>query len=422
MRILVYSLNYKPELVGTGKYTSEMVDELLSYGHDVRVVTAKPFYPHWKIEESYKKNFYMVKDNIIYCPLWVPNKPGGMKRIFHLLSFALTSCFPVFRLISWRADLIWTVEPTLFCAPVALLYSKITRAKSWLHIQDFEIEASFALGIFKSKSLQNLVLFIERIFLNKFEFISTISKKMSYRLEQKINKKCKLKYFPNWVDVRHIYPIKKNKDDNFFAKKFNIKNEDIVLLYSGNFGRKQGLEIIIEAASRIENLINLNKKSPIANMSANFRNIIFFMCGDGEELDSLKKIASNLSNLKFIPFQSYSMLNELLNLADIHLITQKSQVDSLVLPSKLGGIFASGRPVIATAAQESDLANLVQGKGLCTPPEDLDKFIDAILELSLSDCLRENFGAAARKYAVEYLNKQTIIKSFEREFNDKGRE
>jgi len=151
VKILIYGVNYAPELTGIGKYTGEMAKWLVEQGHDVRVVTAPPYYPEWQIEKGYsgmrysKENMHGV--DIWHCPLYVPKKPSGLKRMIHLVSFACTSLPVMVRQMFWKPDIMWVVEPPLFCAPTAWAVARLSGGKSWLHVQDFEVDAAFDLGI-----------------------------------------------------------------------------------------------------------------------------------------------------------------------------------------------------------------------------------------------------------------------------------
>src|SRR5947209_1225213 len=95
MKLLVYGINFAPELTGIGKYTGEMVAWLAAQGHEVRVVTAPPYYPDWAVWPAYSASRYAREDwhgaTVIRTPLWVPRKVTGLRRLLHLGSFALTS-------------------------------------------------------------------------------------------------------------------------------------------------------------------------------------------------------------------------------------------------------------------------------------------------------------------------------------------
>ena len=154
VRILIYGLNYAPELTGIGKYTGEMAAWLAERGHEVRVVTAPPYYPAWRVREDYRGKLYRTENGakdgepIVYrTPLYVPEKPTGIKRMVHLFSFMLGSLPVMLRQIFWQPEIVFTVEPTFFCAPLALLVARAAGAASWLHVQDFEVDAAFDLGL-----------------------------------------------------------------------------------------------------------------------------------------------------------------------------------------------------------------------------------------------------------------------------------
>ncbi len=97
MKILLYGINFAPELTGIGKYTGEMAAWLAARGHQVRVVTAPPYYPHWKVGEGYSGTHWQRQTwagvQVWRCPLWVPSQPSGLKRLLHLAT--LPTCQPL---------------------------------------------------------------------------------------------------------------------------------------------------------------------------------------------------------------------------------------------------------------------------------------------------------------------------------------
>lgn len=193
MKLLIYGLNFAPELTGIGKYTGEMVRWLAQRGHDVRVVTAPPYYPEWQVQAGYSSARYSRErwqaeggEALVWrAPLWVPKKPSGAKRIVHLASFAASSLPVMLSQWRWSADVVFTVMPTLLCAPAALLTARLMGAKSWLHIADFEVDAAFDMGILRSRGARRAALAFERGLLRRFDRVSTISERMMERLAAK---------------------------------------------------------------------------------------------------------------------------------------------------------------------------------------------------------------------------------------------
>ena len=403
MRLVIYGINYSPELTGIGKYSSEMAEWLSKQGHEVRVVTAPPYYPEWKISKQYTSLFYrseLVNGVSVWrCPLWVPSRPSGLKRILHLASFALTS-FPIMLYqIVWKPNIILVIEPPLFCAPTTLLTAWFCRARSWLHVQDFEVDAAFDLGILFSPWLRRLVLILEAWLMNRFDRVSTISYQMMCRLSNKGVDDITQVLFPNWVDIDHIYPLEFRSP---YREELEIPISNIVFLYSGNMGEKQGLEIIVESARRLTEQ----------------KNITFVMCGHGAAYTRLRKLAEGLNNIHWLLLQPLNKLNDLLNIADIHFLPQRADAADLVMPSKLTGMLASGKPVLATALPDTQVAQVLESTGIIVPPENLSLLVDAIVDLANNTELRQNLGANARNYAVKHLSKDAILGRFEESILD----
>ena len=224
------------------------------------------------------------------------------------------------------------IIPSFFSTFVAILGASFYNSKTWLHIHDFELDAAFNLGIlrlpgFIKKKRKDLS---KQKFSIKFHRVSTISVSMLKKLHQKGIDESVTSLLLNWVDTKQIFPL---TGRNSLRDALGFSREHIVALYAGNMGNKQGLEVIIDAARITE-----SKK-----------HIRFVLCGEGPAKSKLKSLSSGLNNVRFIPLQPLQELNRLLNLADIHLLPQKPEAADLVMPSKLTGMFASGKPVIAIA-------------------------------------------------------------------------
>ncbi len=397
MRILIYGINFSPELTGIGKYTGEMAEWLSSKGNDVCVITAPPYYPEWEIKKGYSSLRYRFEKingmQVWRCPLWIPTKKNGPNRILHLLSFAISSFFILFKFISWKPEVIITVEPSFFCTPATLLFAKFAGAKTWLHIQDFEIDAALGMGFLSSGKIFSLVKAIEGKILRQFDRVSTISGKMMEKLQKRVCTE-KSVLFPNWVDTNKIYPL---YECDFFRKKWHIDKNTTVVLYSGNMGKKQGLDTIIEVASRMKDKVNIQ----------------FVLCGEGVYKDKLEALAKGLNNIRFLQLQPVERFNQLLNTADIHLLPQSADAEDLVMPSKLTGILSCGGIVIATTKKNTELADTVlKAGGFISPPGDYKKIITIINTLSENSETQTKLRSQAREYTNKHLRKNDILTNF----------
>ena len=413
MRILIYGLNYSPELTGIGKYTGEMSSWLAARGHEVRVITAPPYYPAWSIREDYRNTLYRTEnaarqnpaEPIVHrTPLYVPAKPTGLKRVLHLASFMLGSLPVIARQLFWQPQIVFTVEPTFFCAPIALLTAQATGASSWLHVQDFEVDAAFDLNLLPAEGpIHALALGLEKLFTQSFTRVSSISRKMVERAVAKGIPASQAILFPNWVDIEAIHP-QCCTTPNSFRRELNLEGK-IILLYSGNMGAKQGLELL----------------APLAQSFEHDPRIHFLFCGDGAFRPQLESLVTNHANVTLLPLQPVERLNDLLNAADIHLLPQRAGAADLVMPSKLTGMLSSGRPIIATADAGTQVAHVVNGQssneacGIVVPAEAPQALNTAVTTLINNPTLRTQLGANARNYAIQHLGKQQVLEQFERD-------
>jgi colanic acid biosynthesis glycosyl transferase WcaI len=411
LRILVYGLNYAPELTGIGKYTGEMAAWLAERGHDVRVVTAPPYYPAWRVRDDYRSTRYRTErvpgQPVVYrTPLYVPERPTGPKRIAHLFSFMLGSIPVMLREMFRRPQLVFTVEPTFFGAPLALFVAKTTGAACWLHVQDFEVDAAFDLGLLPAEgAVHDMALRLENYFTLAFDRVSSISLKMVERTCAKGIPARRAVLFPNWVDVDTIRPLDRAGQTSLRRELSEevpgIENK-IIVLYSGNMGAKQGLELLTPLAEAFAP--GGTHEDP---------HVHFLFCGDGAFRPQLERLVAHCPNVTLLPLQPLDRLNDLLNTADIHLLPQRAGAADLVMPSRLTGMLASGRPVIATADPGTQVALVVEGRGLVVPAEDMEALHAAVSHLIEDEELRLRLGRAAREYAVHNLGKQQVLERFE---------
>ena len=287
-RILIYGINYTPEPIGVGRFTGELGAFLVQHGTQVAVVTAVPHYPGWLTRDGYR-NRYLRETvggaSVTRCPLLLKSEMRGIWRMIAPLSFAISSApVAIWRILRFRPDTLLCVEPTLFSAPVALLAAKLIGARTVLHIQDLEIDAAFAMGHLNGGLLQGAARLFERITVKAFDAVVTISHRMRDKLKEKGIPEERLSVVRNWVDLKKIRPL---DGANSFRRDLQLSHGDFVVLYAGNIGAKQGLEIVLDAAAALQS-------EP---------GVVFVMAGDGPEKAKLQKAYSHLKNVRFLPTQ-----------------------------------------------------------------------------------------------------------------------
>ncbi|MBH0066665.1 WcaI family glycosyltransferase [Pseudoalteromonas sp. NZS100] len=401
MKLWLLSLNYSPELTGIGKYNGEMVEKLQKCGVEVEAIVAPPYYPEWSVNQQYKSYLYKKEFvngiGITRCPLYVPSKVTTIKRLIHLSTFAVSSSIALLiKLIKNKPDIIFLVQPTLFCAPATLLFSKLFGVKTVMHIQDFEVDAMFGLGMVSEGKVARFVRRAESWLMKKFDVVSSISYSMLENTERKGVDKSKLLFFPNWADTRFVTP---ETDGSALRKKWGFTEKDKIVLYAGNIGQKQGLEIVIEAARSFE-----DEKS-----------VKFVFVGAGAYVDTLQELANaaNLENVYFKPLQDWENVPAMLSMADAHLVVQKKGAADAVLPSKLTNILSAGGHALVTAEASTELGKIEQANPdiyTRVEPENTKDFIAGLKKVLVKDTSKSN--VIARNYALKNLDINNIIERF----------
>ena len=200
---------------------------------------------------------------------------------------------------------------------------------------------------------------------------------------------------PNWVDLAAITPM---SGPNGVRAELGIGENTTLLLYAGNMGEKQGLDVVIAAARRLEGEPGL----------------LFLMVGTGAALCRLQAAAQGLPNMVWWPLQPLHRLNELLNAADIHLLPQRGDAADLVMPSKLGGMLASGRLVIGTARDDTELGRVLDATGVRIDPGQPALLAEAISRLAADPPQRATLGAVGRRHAELTLDITPVLQLFVR--------
>lgn len=394
-RALILGLNYAPEPVGIGPYTTGVAEALAESGFDTQVVAANPYYPAWRKQAAYSgwRRTHENGVDVLRCPLYVPARPSGLKRIVHHLSFALAALVPMVRAALRKPAFVLVVAPSLLSVPVAWLAARLAGAPLWIHVQDFEVEAAFATGLIDDRGLAaRLARAVENRLLGAGQLVSTISLRMAERLAAKGVSAERIVELRNWSSSAFA---EGDPTGAGYRALWGLGARKVAL-YSGNIANKQGIEILVEAA----------------RLLARREDIVFVICGEGPNRPNLERLAEGLPNVQIHDLQPIDKVGALLALASVHLLPQIAGAADLVLPSKLANMLASGRPVIATAAPGSGLATEVTGCGRVVETGSAEAIADAVEQLIDDPAACERFGVAARDRAVTRWSRSALLADF----------
>jgi glycosyltransferase involved in cell wall biosynthesis len=201
---------------------------------------------------------------------------------------------------------------------------------------------------------------------------------------------------PNWADVDRIRPLACNRFRARFGDKF-------VVMYSGNLGWSQDLELVLRAGERLRS----------------DERVHFVLIGEGAKKESLRELAreAGLTNVEFLPYQPKELLAESLGAADIHLVPLRRGLAGCLVPSKVYSVLAAGRAFLAIMEEEAEVALLARqrGVGIVVPPDDVEALVVAVRWCMDNPRELAEMGRRGRRLAEECYSRRAATRLFERE-------
>jgi len=391
MRVIVWGINYAPELTGIAPYNVALCEFLRAKGDDVEMVTAFAYYPVWRKREEDRHRLFRtdIRNGVPVHRCWhfVPGKVSAWKRILHEATFVLTSTLRVLSLR--RADVYVIVSPPLLLGAAAWLVTR--RAPFVFYVKDLQPDAAVGLGMLKSGWFTRILYWLEAFAYQHAARVSGISDEMLTILRGKGVPEAKLILFPDGVVLPEAGAISPRGK---FRGKYGFSSDEFLAIYSGNLGVKQGLYILLDAAELLKPGIRI------------------VLCGDGAERGAIEKSLQDrhLTNVTMLPLQSDEDYRALLVDANISLITQQSGSGNAFFPCKLLMTLAYSSPVLTVADPGSALAGAVaDGKfGMNIVPGRPDLLASALMDLSHDRERLRAWGKAGRDYIGRFEQDKVI--------------
>ena len=381
MKVIVWGINYAPEMTGIAPCNSALCEFLVERGCDVEMITSFAYYPEWK---KRKEDFgYLYRTDwmrgvkVHRCWTYVPSRVSALRRMIHEGSFVLFSLFRV--LLIKKPSVFVIVSPPLLLGIAAWIASVLKQAPFMFHVQDLQPDAAVGLGMLREGWLTRMLYWIEGFAYAKAVKVSGISDGMLAMFRKKGVVEQKLILFSNGVRLPAELSC-----PGLFRSRNQISEDTFLAVYSGNLGIKQGLDVLIDAANELRLLGENGSEGGTSQ-----KRIMIVIAGDGARRAILAERIANMGikNVLLLPLQSETGYREMLSDADCSLITQQSGTGSFFFPSKLLSALASGRPVLTVADEDSELAKAVRmGRfGMNVLPGRPDLLANALLKLAESD-------------------------------------
>jgi colanic acid biosynthesis glycosyl transferase WcaI len=397
MKVIIWGINYAPELTGIAPYNRAMCEHLQNTGHEVRMVTTFAYYPAWKKSAADRGKLFRTDVvngvKVHRCWHYVPQRVTTLKRIIHEATFIATTFLRLLTLP--RPDIYVVVSPPLLLG-LAVRGLQLFKSRPYVfHVQDLQPDAAVGLGMLKPSAFTRLLYRLEALAYRHAAAVSGIGQGMLDAFTRKGVPAAKQIYFPNGATLpaQNNLPVRGK-----FRARHGFKGDEFLAIYSGNLGVKQGLDILVAAARQLSGT-----------------QVRIVICGDGATRPELEASirAEKLQNLTLLPLQPDQEYQEMLADADVCLVTQQAGSGAAFLPSKLLTVLALARPVVGVADETSALRPAIAegGFGICVQPGDVKNLTRVLQTLATNRAELVQYGANGRRY-VEQFAFDTVLPRF----------
>lgn len=394
--------HFTPDTAPTGLVMTRIVDELVHLGREVHVVTALPWYRTHGIEDGWSGKLVRRERTEWGSITRVHPFPGDDKtNLFRrALGFIAYSVLAgVQALLAGGAfrkvDAVVAMSPPLTLGLTGWIVSVLRRGPFVFNIQDVFPDAAVETGAITNRHIIRLASLLERSSYRVADAVTVLSDDLRDNVVAKLpaDRIDTVHVIPNFVDTEVIVP-----GDRLTRHRRDLGlGDQPVVLYAGNVGFSQSLELMIAAARALPE-------------------VQFLINGDGAARASLEAAAGNLANLRFSGYIDGSRLSELLATGDIHVVPLKAGLGRVSVPSKTYSILAAGRPAVAAIDPGTAVPVMLSesGGGLAVPPDDPDAFIDALRGLLADPERAARMGACGRRWVLDNASPAAVGASYDR--------
>ena len=403
MRIQIVCPHFEPDVAPTGVVISEIVRGLVSRGHEVDVVTSLPWYAAHAVDEAWKGRIIRKErtawGSITRVYPFPTNKRNILARALGYGGFSALAglCSLLERR---RPEVVMAMSPPLTLGLAAWLTSRLRRAPFVFNVQDVFPDVAVEVGAISNQGVIRLLEGLERFVYRRADAVTVLSEDLRSNVESKIVRAETtdraaetVRVIPNFVDTEQIRPQAR---ENSYRSEFGLGTRTVVM-YAGNLGFSQPLELMVEAAREL----------------AHRDDVVFVINGDGSRRQELVSLASGLDNVVFADFQPVERLAEVLAAGDVHVIALRRGLARASVPSKLYSILAAGRAVLASLDSGTEVATVVssQRAGIAVAPQDQAAFTAAVLELVDNSDLAA-MGSAGRQFVLQWASAEGVAAAY----------
>ncbi len=359
-RLLFINQYYWPDHASTAQHLADLAESLASRGHDVHVVCSRGGYRDGMPRPPRRESHNGVSIHRVDATSL--GRRSTLTRMidylsFYLRAFSLGLFLPRFDVVA-----------TLTTPPIiGLIGTLLRRLKGSRHIywsMDLHPDASLALGrMTAGNPVVKLLAWLSNFVYRQADKVVVLGSYMSDRIEAKGVRHDRLAMIPVWNRSDEIYPLPRQGH----PLRVELGLEDkFVAMYSGNLGLAHSFDEFLGAARRMRDRDD----------------VVFLFVGDGPRLVEVKSAqeSEGLTNIRFLKYFPREMLHASLSLADVHLISMRSEMTGIVVPGKLYGAMASARPTVFVGPAHCESADTIRQAncGLTIRLGDVDSLVEAL--------------------------------------------
>lgn len=401
MHVCLLALNYHPDKLGNAPLMTGLAEGLVARGHRVTVVCAFPHHETGQIDAEWRGKLFARDEHngvqIIRTYIFAKETLFGRTSVAKMANYASFTAVALAVASTVRdVDVIFTPSPPLTLGIVDEALARIKGVPFVYNLQDLFPEAAVRLGVLTNPKVIAGFERLERWVYRKAHHLSVISEGFRQHLLGHGVPDHKISVIPNYTDTTFITP--RDKATNPLREAHGLTGK-FVVQFSGRMGYSQGLETVIAAWRQLDDMDDLR----------------LMMVGDGQAQEMVAAALRDDSRALVLPTQPREALPDLLAAADVGLAPLRHGMAGTSVPSKMFGIMAAGRPVIAGVDAGSDAELMVQAahSGLVVPPEDPGALADAIRALATDRKKADQMGADARAFVVTHHSDAVIVDQYE---------
>jgi glycosyltransferase involved in cell wall biosynthesis len=390
LHVAFFNRSYYPDTAATGQLLTELCESLVEeHGCRVSVVAGVPLNP--SVDRGGHRGGGLVSREryrgveILRARGTRFSKARFIGRFSNYMSYFLSACYGGLRLD--RPDILVALTDPPIIGLAAYLASRRFRVPFIMAYKDIYPEAARLLEDFRSPFVERVLEAVNRFLIGRADRVLVLGETMRRRLiEGKGAPADRTLVIEDWADCSAIVPGPRS---NAFSQAHGLTDK-FVVMHSGNVGLSQGLEVLIEAADRLRHVPEIE----------------IVVVGEGVRKQPLQALAASrdLRNVRFLPYQPKERLTESFASADVFVVSLLPGLAGYIVPSKLYGILASGRPYVAAVEEECEVSAITRrfNCGLLSRPLEPRDLAENILKLFHDRSLAELLGANARRAALEF--------------------